>query len=237
MATGLGSPDAAQLTAGLCATSLRITNPGRLSSSVGSRVNFHLGSAGGQPAGASYSAQGLPPGLHIAAGSGIVSGRPQRTGRYTVKAMASAASADTRSATFTWVIAGPAKLSAVALTHAASGSARLEFRVAAARGGPAFDALTVTVPARLAIGFGGSVAVTGAGGATLPVSLSRRGATIVIALRAPSTVAAVSATLTVSSAFRGAVRRGRHPLVTVLVKAADVSGGSVSLRGGTRPTS
>ena len=39
MATGLGSPDAAQLAAGLCATTVRLTDPGRLSSSIGRTWN------------------------------------------------------------------------------------------------------------------------------------------------------------------------------------------------------
>jgi subtilase family serine protease len=237
MATGLGSPDAAQLLAGLCAASVRIGNPGTLSSSVGSRVRVALAPAASHPAGVSYSARGLPPGLHLAAVTGIVSGTPVRAGRYSVTLLASGPAGDQQSASFTWVISSPPRLSAVALSRVASGTGRLAFTVTSSRGGPAIASLTVTVPARTVIGFGRSVAVAGAGRSKLAFSLVRQGATLAIRLTSPSRVATVVASLTVGPTFRAEVRRGQRPPVSVSITTTDVNQATTSLRSRIRPAS
>jgi Putative Ig domain len=236
MATGLGSPDAAQLAAGLCAASARARNPGTLSSTVGSPVTVQL-APGAHPPAVSYSAQGLPPGLRIAGSSGTVTGTPSRTGRYVVKLQATGPASDQQTTTFTWLITGPPKLSRVSLSRVASGSARLAFVVSSARGGPALSGLNVNVPARMVIGFGGSLSVTGAHGAKLTFSTVRKGATIDISLSSPTPTATVAAALTASPAFRNSVRRGQRPVVSISVTTTNASGGTDTLRSRTRPTS
>ena len=237
MATGLGTPDAAQLASGLCAASVRLANPGTQTSSVGSRVSVALARAGAQPAGVSYTADGLPAGLRINARTGVVSGTPSRAGRYTVKLLASGPSSDEQGAAFTWVVSGAPKLSTVSLTHVASRTALLAFRVSAASGAPAFGALTASLPGHTAIGFGRPVTVSGRGGRRLAFSLVPKGATLEIKLKAPSSSVGVTAAVTVSPALRADARRDRRPTVTVRVATTDSSGAVTALSRRTRPTS
>jgi hypothetical protein len=60
----------------------------------------------------SYRASGLPPGLSINSGSGLVSGTPRQAGRSTPTVTATDSAGGSASATFSWVIAGrPALIS------------------------------------------------------------------------------------------------------------------------------
>lgn len=87
MASGLGTPRAAQIVAGLCAQTLRI-HPiaGERVMRAGEPLNVQL-RVTAPPAGVtavSFHARGLPSGLRLAAASGLISGEPRAPGRYTV---------------------------------------------------------------------------------------------------------------------------------------------------------
>ena len=237
LATGLGTPDASQLVSALCAASVRLPNPGTQSSSRGARVHLSLAPAGPQPAGVSYGAEGLPGGLRIDTRTGVVSGIPNRLGRYSVKLVASGPTSAQQRTTFTWVISGPPRLSSVSLSHVGSQTALLAFRVSAASGGPALGTITIGLPSRAAIGFGQRVAVSGAGGRRLAFSTVPQGATLAIRLRAPSSSVGITAPVIASPALRADVRRGVRPSISIRVSATDASGAITALNARARPSS
>ncbi len=109
MASGLGSPDAANLASTLCAASqtaadpVSVTDPGPVTSRVGSPVSLQI-RASDTLAGATlhYSATGLPAGLSISSSSGLISGVPTAAESYTTTVTATDGSANSASARFTW---------------------------------------------------------------------------------------------------------------------------------------
>ncbi len=103
-ASGLGSPNAVNLVPALCAqeTPLTVTNPGAQSSIVGAPASLQLKS--NEASGVTYSATGLPPGLSIASGTGLVSGTPTTAGTYTVTVDAADTDYRAGSTSFTWTV-------------------------------------------------------------------------------------------------------------------------------------
>jgi len=79
-------------------------NPGSMTNTVGQSVNLQLSAS--DPAGLvlSYSAAGLPPGLTLITGSGVIFGVPSTPGAYIVTVTATNTSALSASQTFTWSI-------------------------------------------------------------------------------------------------------------------------------------
>lgn len=93
-----------------------LTNPGSQSSVVGQPVSLQL--TGSDPYGQAltFSATGLPPGLTLASGSGLVSGAGSTAGTYAVTARVSDGTLSSSQA-FTWTMAPPAPSApAVAIT-------------------------------------------------------------------------------------------------------------------------
>jgi hypothetical protein len=84
MASGLGSPQGAQLAANICTPLIGVGNPGTVTSAVGTGVNLSVAGSdsAGYPLG--YGAGGLPPGLGINPSTGTISGTPHTTGSYAV---------------------------------------------------------------------------------------------------------------------------------------------------------
>ncbi|MCU1657991.1 MAG: hypothetical protein JWO57_2647, partial [Pseudonocardiales bacterium] len=108
--TGLGTPNGtAAFIAGGGGTgnTVTVTNPGSQTGKVGtaSSLQIHASdSATGQTL--SYGASGLPTGLSINAGSGLISGTPSAAGTYSTTVTATDGTGASGSATFTWTIAG-----------------------------------------------------------------------------------------------------------------------------------
>jgi subtilase family serine protease len=237
MASGLGSPDAAQLTASLCGASLRFVNPGTISSPLGSAVNFKLRASQGTGGALSFTAHGLPPGLHLNSGTGIVSGKPRRAGTYTVQLLVGNPVTGSRASAFMWVISRAPRLSGLSLSGVGGGSPRLGFTVAAASSGPAIGRLSLTLPPGLGLGAGKVLSVSGSGGQRLPYSASSHGASIRISPRSPSAVVGVQLRLSASGGLRAQLRQGHHPKLRISVSSTDVSGGTSSLSTSVRPQS
>ena len=101
--TGLGTPHGS---GGFDATdTVSVTNPGAHASVPGIAQSLQVvASDSASGATLSYSAAGLPPGLSIDSGSGLISGTPSANGRYTATVTATDDIAVSGSATFTWVI-------------------------------------------------------------------------------------------------------------------------------------
>jgi hypothetical protein len=85
-----------------------LINPGNQASTVGGAPTLQL--AGSDPYGqpVSYRAMGLPPGLHIAASTGLIAGTPTTAGTYLVTATVSDGVL-TDAEVFTWTV-GPAPI-------------------------------------------------------------------------------------------------------------------------------
>ncbi|WP_342787151.1 S8 family peptidase [Saccharothrix saharensis] len=80
-----------------------ITPPGNQTGSVGTATSLQLKASGGTPP-YTWSATGLPPGLTIAAATGLISGTPTTAGTYSVTAAVTDSAGKVVRATFTWTI-------------------------------------------------------------------------------------------------------------------------------------
>ncbi|MFE0028717.1 putative Ig domain-containing protein [Amycolatopsis sp. NPDC059021] len=103
--TGLGTPNgtAAFTAGGSNPGSVTVANPGSKTGVVGTATSLQLSASGGS-GGYTWTATGLPPGLSIAASSGLISGTPTTAGTYSVTATAEDSSGATGSTTFSWTI-------------------------------------------------------------------------------------------------------------------------------------
>jgi hypothetical protein len=104
--TGLGTPigtSAFTATSTTPPTPVTVTNPGTRSGPTGTAVTLQMSASGGT-APYTWVATGLPTGLSINTGSGLISGTPTATGTFTVTVTAKDATAATGATTFTWTI-------------------------------------------------------------------------------------------------------------------------------------
>jgi hypothetical protein len=104
MATGLGSPNAANLPASLCGLTLKLANPGPQKSAIGVPVNLAVSATDAPGKAVSYSAGGLPAGLSINPANGLISGTPSATGTSTVTVHAADSDGSSANTAFTWTV-------------------------------------------------------------------------------------------------------------------------------------
>jgi hypothetical protein len=104
MASGLGTPQGAQLAGNLCAPQVSVANPGAQTSAVRGAVNLPV--VGSDSAGypLTYSSSGLPPGLGINSSTGTISGTPSLIGSYGVTVQATDSRNRSASSAFTWTV-------------------------------------------------------------------------------------------------------------------------------------
>jgi broad specificity polyphosphatase/5'/3'-nucleotidase SurE len=89
----------------VAANKVTVTNPGNQSSRVGRSLTLQIhatDSATGQTL--TYSASGLPTGLHMSATTGAISGMPTVVGTYSTKVTVSDTTGATGTASFTWTV-------------------------------------------------------------------------------------------------------------------------------------
>ena len=145
LATGLGTPNAASLTAGLCADTLRIETPSAQRSALHAALSLRLTSSDARGTKIAYRAAGLPPGLSINAASGRISGRPRRRGAYSVTVIAHDAAGATTRTVFRWTVGGPPRVSGAVIAGLGRGRPMLTLTVTAGRGAPAIQAVSLRV--------------------------------------------------------------------------------------------
>jgi subtilase family serine protease len=148
-ASGLGSPNATALVPALCAQSLRLVTPPTQRSAARARISLRLRANDVAGAGIQFTARGLPPGLALNAATGIVTGRPRRTGTYSVTVAAHDASASAATTSFLWQIGGATRILATSLTSTGPKAPVLAFTVAAGQGAPPLRELIISLPAAL----------------------------------------------------------------------------------------
>jgi kumamolisin len=108
-ASGWGSPKADALVPNLSGGGTTqpgapaVTNPGNQSNLVGDSVSITAHATGGTTP-YTWSASGLPTGLSIASGTGVISGKTSAAGTYNVTVTATDAAGKTGSAAFTWTV-------------------------------------------------------------------------------------------------------------------------------------
>jgi subtilase family serine protease len=153
VATGLGTPNGSSLVPALCAQTLRITNPGAQSTTVRTKVTLKLQALGDTGTSPSFSAQGLPPGLSIASGTGAISGKPRSIGAHQVTVTARGPYGAVAKSSFTWTVGGRPTLNRPSLK-----GSHLRFTVTAGRSAPNLHALTVSAPAGLRLSAKASIA-------------------------------------------------------------------------------
>jgi subtilase family serine protease len=144
--TGLGTPNATALVGQLCANAVHLTAPASERTTVHANVllRLHATDVPGVPV--TYGATGLPPGLELNTATGLISGRPTRTGQHTVRLTARDSEQSTGSSTLIWTVGGAPQVSRLSLRRAAHGGADLAFTVSAGRNAPALQTIAVTLP-------------------------------------------------------------------------------------------
>jgi hypothetical protein len=146
LATGLGTPNATSLAAGLCADTLRIATPPAQRSALDAVIGLRLTAHDARGAKVAYAAAGLPPGLSINGASGRISGRPRRRGAYTVVVSAHDSADATSTIGFEWAVGGPPRVSGAAISGLGSGRPRLTLTLTAGRGAPAIRKVSLRLP-------------------------------------------------------------------------------------------
>ena len=112
MATGLGSPNGGVLAQDLCAArapAVAVTNPGDQTDSLGASVSLPIQATDATAARLTYSATGLPPGLSIDPGTGVISGTTSTAVDTVVQVIATDADHATGTTSFGWAVGGSAK--------------------------------------------------------------------------------------------------------------------------------
>jgi subtilase family serine protease len=191
MASGLGTPNGAALTATLCSSTLRILNPGAQLSTVRTAVNLRMRSADAGGFTPSFRAQGLPPGLKINGSTARITGRPRRTGKYSVTVSAQDREGAHSRAAFEWNVAGAPKASGVSLLVRGTRHQQLAFKVSVARGAPPVALVAVKPPRGLRLRSTRGVTVHGSHGVRLRFSPRITRGALTIKLRRSAGVVSV----------------------------------------------
>lgn len=112
MATGLGSPNGGVLAQDLCAargSAVTLTSPGDQTDPIGAAVSLAIAAGDETGARLSYAATGLPPGLSIDPGTGVISGTTAAAADTVVTVTVTDTDHATGTASFRWLVGGSAR--------------------------------------------------------------------------------------------------------------------------------
>ncbi|MBO0767680.1 MAG: putative Ig domain-containing protein [Solirubrobacterales bacterium] len=239
MASGLGSPNATALAGELCAQSLRLSAVGNQTSYTGGAVKKQLRASVPVGTRATYSASGLPAGLSINPGTGLISGKPKRIGNYTVTVKVSTSADDIRGSTFKWRIAAPPRISELSLRDVARADPAMGLHLSSGTNEPALKSAVLTLPAGFSVARRNRILVETTTHKKLAHSYSAAGRRVGITLTKPTTRFIVilepgSLKATPAMARAAAARRLK---ATLAAQLRDTGGVPPTVRAAVRPSS
>ncbi len=241
MASGLGSPNGAALAAAMCASALRVSNPGSQTSIVHRATSLQLRAAGGAGAAISYTASGLPPGLTISSATGLISGTPARTGSWTVTASVRDGLGDLGGTSFVWAVQGSPTVSRMSLRGVGRRRPSLRFTVTAGSAAPALAAVVLGAPRGLAYARRfGAITVTGTGGRRLTFTAALGHGKLAVTLGTPAprfTIAIAYPAITASAKTAASARAHRLGKLRPLLYAVDARSRAARLGLAVKPSS
>jgi subtilase family serine protease len=237
MATGLGSMIAPQLAASLCslrspAFTVTVTSPGAQRGVVGHGVLLQMHAADSGGAAVGYGASGLPAGLSINPGTGLISGAPAVAGTFRVTVAAGDGFGNAGSTAFLWTVVSPGRpTSRGSLAGIAKRKAKLTFTIAAGSFAPNVKSLVVSLPSGLSFAkssrsLAKGIVIKGSNGKRLKFKLSLKRGKLTITLGSAvgkATVTISSSAVSVSSSLAGKVSRGKVKKLSIGIKATDTS--------------
>jgi kumamolisin len=255
MASGLGSPKGAAVAAALCGSTwtppapattpttaptatpvVTLTHPATQRAHVRQAVRLQLHASDSAGQALTYHATGLPAGLSLASGTGLITGTPKRTGKATATIKVTDASGSSAQAPVVWSVAGRPTVTG-ALTVNAHGRPSLSLHVGAGRNAPAIQSIVVAPSAtvrfaRQARALARGITVRNGSGHRLKNQSRVRRGDLVVTLRTASVRAAslrvtVPAIALVKVKARAKAKAGkrRHPAVVeaITVTVTDAS--------------
>jgi subtilase family serine protease len=241
LATGLGSPLGSTLAGSLCALrspvySVSIASPGNQLTIRGSAVSLALQGADSGGAGLSYSASGLPAGLSINSGTGVISGTATTQQTATVTVSASDAFTNAGSTAFTWsvVVPGSPPLKAHSLSGLGKGKPKLTFAVASGSFAPALKSVQVKLPGGLSFAKKAkslTKGITVKSRSKVKFSAKVKGGALLITFKSAvtsATVTLVGPTIAISKSEASKIRRHKVKKLTISLKATDVANNTTS---------
>jgi hypothetical protein len=164
MASGLGSPKGGAVAAAMCGSTwtppapppaapaptsppvVTLAHPAAQRARVGQSLRLQLHATDSARQALTYHASGLPAGLSVAAGTGLITGSPKRAGKTSTTITVTDASGSTAQAAIAWNIAGRPTITG-GLTVNAKGRPSLSLKVGAGTNAPAIQSIVV-VPSK-----------------------------------------------------------------------------------------
>jgi O-antigen/teichoic acid export membrane protein len=244
MATGLGSMIAPHLAATLCSLrapvyKVSVPHPGNQTTVVKQGVALQISATDSGGASLSYSATGLPPGLAINPGNGLISGTPTVPGNYTVTATATDGFTNSNRTSFNWAIITPQPptFAGGSLGNVAKGKAKLSFKLTVGTFEPPIKSFSVSLPSGLSFAktaktLGKHIVLNGANGMRAKYSLKLSHGVLTVTLKSSQNQLSFSiappATL-VSGSLAGEVKHRQVKRLSVVVKVVNSSGATTKL--------
>ncbi|HTU98475.1 MAG TPA: protease pro-enzyme activation domain-containing protein [Solirubrobacteraceae bacterium] len=254
MASGLGSPKGAAVASALCGSTwtppsttttttpappaapvVTLTHPSAQTARVGDSVRVQLHATDSAGKALTFHATGLPAGLSVAAGTGVISGTPKHTGKSNATVTVTDAAGSSAEASMTWTVAGEPTVTG-GLT-VSKGRPELALKVGAGRNAPPIESIVVAPSsqvrfARAARSLSRGITVRNGSGHRIKNGSRLRGADLVVTLRTPA-VRTASLRVTVPAILLVKAKKtkkakggkGRHPAalstMTVTVTVTD----------------
>jgi subtilase family serine protease len=238
MATGLGTPNVANLAPALCRQALRVQAVGVKQSFLGAGVSVKVSAAlpTGQSGAVTYTAKHLPAGLRIDRTTGIVSGKITQAGVYDTVFGASLSGGDVGARSYVWTVATRPDAVKLRLADTSSGKPVLAFTLSAGQNESPLRSVLVKLPAGVSLKRPlRGIRVSGAAGNVVPHRLSLIDGNLVITFapaHSPDTVVFTAGALRAG----GGLLAGRVARVTLVLQVVDGDGAATTVTRTIKPT-